>query len=187
MNLLHRWYCRSSIWSRTVRRRLLPWVLADVELGDAVLELGPGPGLTTRELVRCGTALTVVELDPVLAQRLERDLGDQVTVVTADATALPQPDHTFSAVVCFTMLHHLPSARAQDELFAQAYRVLRPGGVFAGSDSRTSLRFRLYHLADTLTPVAPDDLPNRLAAAGFADIRVDSTREHYRFRATRPA
>ena len=47
MNRFHRWYCRTDRWRRTVREDLMPWVLRDAELGAHVLEVGPGPGLTT--------------------------------------------------------------------------------------------------------------------------------------------
>jgi SAM-dependent methyltransferase len=183
VNRLHLWYCRSSRWSRTVEQHLLPRALAGVDLGDAVLELGPGLGVTTRLLAARTKDLTAVEVDAALAARLTRA---GLTAVHADATNLPQTDTSFSAVVCFTMLHHLPSAQAQDRLFAEAFRVMRPGAVFAGSDSITSLRFRLYHLADTLTPVDPKALPARLSAAGFCDVHVATTPRAFRFRATRP-
>jgi SAM-dependent methyltransferase len=186
MNRFHRWYCGSARWTRTVERQLLPWVLSNVDLGAAVLELGPGLGVTTRVLAERSGTLTAVELDGALAGRLERTLGDRVTVVRADATALPLPDRSVSGVVCFTMLHHLPSPQAQDRLFAEAFRVLRPGGVFVGSDSRLSLRFRVYHIADTMTPVDPATLPARLAAAGFDGVRVGTVPRSVRFSAVRP-
>jgi SAM-dependent methyltransferase len=84
------------------------------------------------------------------------------------------------------MLHHLPGPAAQDRLFAEAARVLRPGGVFAGTDSRPSLRFRLIHLGDTCHPVDPVTLPGRLAAAGFTRIAVDAGERLVRFAAYAP-
>jgi ubiquinone/menaquinone biosynthesis C-methylase UbiE len=48
------------------------------------------------------------------------------------------PDAAFDGVVCFTMLHHVPSALLQYRLLAEVARVLRPGGVFAGTGSRSS-------------------------------------------------
>jgi SAM-dependent methyltransferase len=75
----------------------------------------------------------------------------------------------FSAVVSFTMLHHLTSPELQDRLLAEACRVLRPGGVFAGSDSTASFLFRLAHLGDTMVLVDPDRFASRLQAAGFTD------------------
>ena len=70
VNRFHMWYCRSARWTRSVEQRLLPWVLSDVDLGPSVLELGPGPGLTTQVLADRAPSLTALELDPVLAARL---------------------------------------------------------------------------------------------------------------------
>lgn len=47
MNEAHVRFCSSPEWASYVAGELLPWVLASYELGDDVLEIGPGPGLTT--------------------------------------------------------------------------------------------------------------------------------------------
>ena len=94
---------------------------------------------------------------------------DGVRIVHGSGTDMPLRDNGFSGVVCFTMLHHVPSPALQDELFAEAHRVLAPGGVFAGSDSQASVRFRLLHIGDTMVVVDPGTLPARLTAAGFDD------------------
>ena len=187
MNRFHRWYCRSAHWKRTVRERLLPWALAGVELGDRLLEIGPGPGLTT-DLLRTRVAkITAVELDAQLAESLaRRSAGTNLTVIQADATSLPIADASMSAVVCFTMLHHLPSPALQDRLLAEAARVLEPGGTFAGSDSRASWWLRQVHRGDTLTPIDPEDFPRRLAAADFESIEVSLAAGAFRFRARKP-
>jgi len=186
MNRLHRWYCRSDAWAATVRDEL-PRVLRGVELGDEVLEVGPGPGLTTDLLRTRVPCLTAIEIDPRLAESLrQRTLGRGVEVVTADATAMPFQAARFSAVVSFTMLHHLPSPQSQDRLLAEVCRVLRPGGVFAGSDSTASFLFRLAHLGDTMVLIDPDHFASRLQAAGFTDTRVRRGHHAFAFRATRP-
>lgn len=187
MNLLHRRYCRSAEWGRLVADELVPWVLADLTLGPRALELGPGPGLTTQELRRRTDHLTAVELDAHDAAELaERHAADNVTVVRGDATDLSFPDASFTGVVSMTMLHHVPSTDDQDRLFAQALRVLEPGGVFCGCDSRPNLRWRLLHVMDTCTVLEPETLQVRLELAGFTDVRVDMTPRRTRFRARRP-
>lgn len=186
MNLLHRWYCRSDRWARDVEARLLPWALADVDLGDNVLEIGPGYGANLRVLVERTPQLTAVEIDGPLARRLREVYGSRVRVLHADGTDTGLPADEFSSVVCFTMLHHIPTAAGQDRLFGEARRVLRPGGVFAGTDSVTSLRWRLIHLGDTCNPVPPQTLPARLTAAGFTDVRVDTADGRLRWRAVKP-
>ena len=186
MNRLHRWYCRSDAWAATVRDEL-PRVLRGVELGDEVLEVGPGPGLTTDLLRTRVPRITAIEIDPRLAQALrQRTLGQGVEVVTGDATAMPFQAARFSAVVSFTMLHHLPSPQQQDRLLQEVRRVLRPGGVFTGSDSTASFLFRLAHLGDTMVLIDPDQFATRLQAAGFTDARVWPANHAFGFRAIRP-
>ena len=186
MNRLHRWYCRSDAWAARVREEL-PRVLDGVELGEEVLEVGPGPGLTTDLLRARVPRVTAIEIDPLLADDLrQRTLGQGVEVVTGDATAMPFESARFSAVVSFTMLHHVPSPELQDRLLAEACRVLRPGGVFAGSDSTASFLFRLAHLGDTMVLINPDRFAGRLQAAGFTDARVQRGKHTFGFQALRP-
>lgn len=186
MNWIHRWLCRSPGWRNKLQERI-PWALEGADLGPEVLEVGPGPGLTTDLLSPRIARLTALEIDSVLANSLAaRFLGSNVTVIRGDATSMPFADAQFSGAVCFTMLHHVPSPRLQDKLLAEVLRVLAPGGVFAGVDSRQSLRMRLLHIRDTLVPIDPSGFSSRLAAAGFRDVLVESNQEAFRFRARRP-
>jgi SAM-dependent methyltransferase len=172
MNRFHRSYCASRGWADLVRTTLVPAVLQGTELGGRVLEIGPGPGLTTEILAGTAPKLTAIEIDPTLA-RATRARVPAAHVVQGDATTMPFPDATFSAVVCLTMLHHLPHPEAQDRLFAEVHRVLVPGGVFCGSDNPgRGLRFRLIHLGDNRTVVDPATFGGRLHAAGFEQARI---------------
>lgn len=185
MNIVHRYYCRSRRWRHHVGQ-LLPWATDGVPFaGMRVLELGSGPGLTTDWLAARVGSLTALEVDPRDAATLRRRRPD-VTVVQASATAMPLRDAAFDVVVCFTVLHHLPDSAAQDQLLAEARRVLRPGGTFAGSDSRWGPLFALAHVGDTMTLVDPAGFPGRLAAAGFGGVSVDVGRHALRFAATVP-
>jgi ubiquinone/menaquinone biosynthesis C-methylase UbiE len=187
MNAVHNVICSSGWWRKRVEQELLPWGLRDVELGDDVLEVGPGFGATTAVLAPPLRRLSVLELDPGYCARLRRRLGDSVQVTEGDATAMPFEDGRFSAAVCFTMLHHIPSAELQDRAFAEIARVLARGGTFAGTDSLgTGPLFKLIHVGDTLEPVDPGTLPDRLRAAGFADPRVEVGGRSLRFHARKP-
>ena len=149
MNRLHLELCSSAEWAETVRGQIIPWVLGEVDLGDDVLEVGPGPGRTTEVLADLVPRLSAAEIDPDLAAALaERMTPRGVEVTLADATDLPFEDGRFTAVLSFAMLHHLPSAGRQDRMFAEVARVLRPGGLFAGNDSVDSVSFRELHVGD---------------------------------------
>lgn len=187
MNRLHRWYCRSSRWKKRLEAEILPWSLEGVKLRDDVLEVGPGPGLTTDWLRHRCTGLTCLELDQELASSLARRMaGNGIRVDRGDGTAMPYPDGSFFTVVLFTVLHHVPSPALQNRLFSEAYRVLKPGGTFAGVDSMPSLLMSMFHIGDTMVLVDPGRLQARLESAGFREVITEVGKGRFRFRAQRP-
>jgi ubiquinone/menaquinone biosynthesis C-methylase UbiE len=189
MNFVHRRLCRSAQWRMVLEKFVVPSALADVQLGDNVLELGPGDGLTT-ELLRPHIArITALEIHPPTAKKLAaRFRGTNVTAVEGDASAMQFPESQFSGVISLHVMHHIPSASLQDKVFREVRRVLKPGGAFVCIDSVNfhSLRMRLIHLADKIAPVDPATLSGRLKAAGFSEIRVDSNPYAFHVRARRP-
>ena len=187
MNLIHRWLCSSARWKNVVETYILPWTLDGVNLGSDLLEVGSGPGVSTDLLQSRVTRLTCVEIDRSYADKLRRRAPGNVRVLCEDATRMSLRDGSFDAAVCFTMLHHVPSPALQDRLLKEVARVLRPGGIFAGTDSLYSRSFRMLHLFDTMVVVDPETFAGRLRAAGFDDISVDVMRPYaFRFRARKP-
>jgi len=153
---------------------ILPWVLDGTDLGEDVLEVGPGYGAVTDVLSRSVPQVTCVEIDDELATMLsERFAGEaSVQIVRGDATHLDFATGRFSGAACFTMLHHVPTGEAQDRLFAEVARVLRPGAALVASDSIGSDELAAAHIGDTYNPVDPSGLPARLLAAGFDQVEV---------------
>lgn len=78
MNERHLQICASAEWAQTIEHEILPWALGGRELGDDVLEVGPGPGQTTHVLRHMVPRLTAVEIDevpsPEAQDRLLREL-----------------------------------------------------------------------------------------------------------------
>jgi SAM-dependent methyltransferase len=173
MNQEHLEICASDEWRGMLRDLIMPWALGDTPLGDDVLEVGPGPGMTTDELRTSTRSLTAVELDEQLAADLAARLaGTNVEVLNADATAMPFEDDRFSGAVSFTMLHHVPTAELQDALFAEVARVVAPGGVFVASDSVASAELAALHTDDVYNPIDPSTVEARLTEAGFTHAEV---------------
>lgn len=188
MNELHLQFLASPEWGRMIEEELGPWLAQVPELGERVLEVGPGPGLTTDLLRRRASSVTAVELDPQLAAALaERLRGTNVDVLCADATRTGLDPAQFSAATSFTMLHHMPTPELQDQLFAEVCRLLRGGGVFVGIDSLDNEAIRLGHVDDVFVPVDPATLPARLEAAGFTEVELGGDEMRVRFQARKPA
>ncbi|MDE0804865.1 MAG: methyltransferase domain-containing protein [Acidimicrobiales bacterium] len=191
MNDAHLELLASDGWREMLRDMILPFAFGGREpadLGDDVLEIGPGPGLTTDLLAERLSQLTALELDPVLAADLARRTSDSpvVAVVEGDATTMPFETGRFSGAICLTMLHHVPEHEKQDQLFAEVHRVLQPAGLFVASDSVASEDLEALHVGDVYNPVDPAGLESRLTAAGFIDVDVTWHEFGWRIHATRP-
>jgi SAM-dependent methyltransferase len=170
-----------------VQQYALPWTIEGLDLGSEVVEIGPGYGAATAVLQNRVERLTCIEIDRRLADRLRRrSLDHKVKVLCEDATAMSLPDASFDSALCFTMLHHIGSPSLQNRLLTEVHRVLRPNGIFAGTDSINSRFFGLIHLFDTLVLVDPGTFPARLSAAGFQDVQIDLNPYAFRFRARKP-
>jgi len=186
MNENHATLCPSPEWAAWLQGDILPVLAAQADLGDEMLEVGPGPGLTTDVLRRKAARVTAVELDLALAEALAARLaGSNVTVIAGDVTRLPFPAGRFSSAACLTMLHHIPSPALQDAALAELARVLQPGGVLVGSDGLDTTARREIHEGDVFVPVDPGTLAARLRAAGFSHARVDLAGDRLGFAATK--
>jgi SAM-dependent methyltransferase len=130
-----------------------------------LLELAAGTGAVTRALATIeDDALSIVATDlsqGMLDQAMAIGTARSVTWRQADAMALPFADGEFDAVVCqFGVMFFPDKAKA----FAQARRVLRPGGVFIFN---VWDRISDNEFADTVTTalasVFPEDPPQFMA------------------------
>ena len=99
--------------------------------GGSLLEIAAGTGVLTRALVATlppSVAIVATDLNqPMLDHASARLVSDRLTWRQADAQALPFADGMFDLVVCQFGAMFFPD---RPRAFAEAYRVLRPGGRF---------------------------------------------------------
>jgi len=177
----------------------IPFFQAAIGRGRRVLDLGCRSGALTRHLLE-GNEVVGLDVDAAALAKAAA-LGIQ-TVVADVEEPLPFPDASFDAVVAGELLEHL---RFPDALVAEVRRVLRPGGVFAGSVPNA---FRLQSRLRFLRGRPPEDDPTHLRLfspaalrallVGFEDVRLAFLGGRYRrlhprllardlaFRAVRP-
>lgn len=135
-----------------------------------VLELAAGTGALTAALLRVlpGADLTATDLNPAMTSWAAERI-DGVTWRQADAQRLDFPDAAFDLVLCQFGVMFFP---AKPAAFAEAARVLRPGGMmlFAVWDSVGASPFAAA-LVDSVATVLPEDPPDFVARIphGYAD------------------
>ena len=130
-----------------------------------VLEVGAGTGAVTRRLadvLAASVAIVATDLNqPMLDEAVAIGTSRPVEWRRADAMALPFGDATFDAVVCQFAVMFFPD---KPKCFAEARRVLRPGGVliFSAWDRIEENEFA-HAVTNALASVFPADPPRFLA------------------------
>jgi len=100
--------------------------LAGLEPGSRVLEIGPGTGKATAELVRRGYAVTGIELSPDLAEVARRNVP-LAEIEVGDFDTWEPREASFDAICAFAAFHWI----APELRYSKTTRLLRPGGALA--------------------------------------------------------
>ncbi len=163
----------------------------DLAPASRVLDIGSGlggPARTLAETVGChvtGIDITQAFCDAATTLSGWVGLSDRVDFRQGDATSLPFDDAMFDAAMT---IHVTMNIAAKDKVFAEARRVVKPGGRFVaydvlqgeGGDVQYPVPWArepsISHLA------TPDEMKALLTDAGFKILAVeDSTEEGQRW------
>jgi SAM-dependent methyltransferase len=159
----------------------IPFFQAAIGREKRVLDLGCRSGALTRHLLE-GNEVVGLDVDQVALAKAEA-VGIQPVAANVEEP-LPFEDASFDAVVAGELLEHL---RFPDAVVGEIRRVLRPGGVLAGSVPNA---FRLQSRLRFLRGHSPEDDPTHLhmfspaavreLLTGFEDVRLAFVGGRYR-------
>jgi ubiquinone/menaquinone biosynthesis C-methylase UbiE len=157
-------------FGREKKLRQMTIDLAQLKLGDRVLEIGSGTGtLTLAAKGRVGSAGETAGIDiapemVAVASRKATRKGLDISFQVGSIAGIPFPENRFDVVMCSFMIFHMPDD-VRKKGFTEIRRVLKPGGHLcildaASSDKRYDVR--------ELTPV--------LKEIAFAEIEIQQIR-----------
>jgi len=164
-----------------------PTMLASLEPGEVVLDLGSGGGidvlLSARRVGPTGKAYGLDMTDDMLALAREnqRKAGvENVEFLKGEIEAIPLPGDTVDVIISNCVINLSADKR---QVLAEAFRVLRPGGRFAVSDVvvrgempetlRRSVELWIGCVAGALEET---EYRRLLAEVGFEQIEIEPTR-----------
>ena len=164
-----------------------PTALADLRPGETVLDLGSGGGidvlLSARRVGPTGKAYGLDRTDEMLAlaRDNQRKAGvENVEFLKGEIEAVPLPDGAVDVIISNCVIN---LSADKDRVFAEAFRVLKPGGRLAVSDVvvrgevphaiRKSVELWIGCVAGALDE---REYREKLAKAGFEAIDVEPTR-----------
>jgi len=166
-------------------RRLVERIASALPTGGDVLDVGNGLGAQEAVIVQTAaprslTAVNITWSQLVAGRGRLRDAGARA--VCGDACRLPFADAAFDGVISVEAAFHFAS---RTDFFAEAFRVLRPGGVLTMSDVATTRFPRSPREAvaaaamlrgwglRTSAAASPDRIGAAAATAGFERIRTE--------------
>jgi ubiquinone/menaquinone biosynthesis C-methylase UbiE len=146
--------------------------LSELVAGDAVADIGCGPGTAARRAARLGASVIGVDPAPVmlrLARFLTRRSTHTVRYAEGSAEALPLPDSSVSVVWSIASVHHWADL---DAGLQEARRVLTSGGRLVAIERLT--RPGATGLASHgWTPEQASAFADRCLARGFTRASVN--------------
>jgi len=119
-------FSTSSEWLETLK------VLGRTSHGK-VLDIGAGRGIASYAFAKHGWEVTALEPDNSdivglgAIRKLGKDSGLRINILKGEAESIPSPDLSFDLVYARQALHH---ANDLNKFCSEAFRVLRPGGIF---------------------------------------------------------
>ena len=156
-----------------------------------VLDIACGTGRTLRMLRGAlpEASLFGTDLSPAYLRKANQTLselpGELPQLLQANAEGLPYLDEYFHGVTSVFLFHELP-AQARQNVIEQAFRVVKPGGVFVICDSVQAVdspelmpmmeNFPAMFHEPYYRHYVTDDLVERLKQAGFVDV---TTANHF--------
>jgi SAM-dependent methyltransferase len=164
-----------------------PTLLAKLNPGETVLDLGSGGGidvlLSARRVGPTGKAYGLDMTDEMLALANENKRKSGLTNVEflkGEIEHIPLPGNSVDVIISNCVIN---LAADKDRVFAEAFRVLKPGGRFAVSDVVTKGDVPVEVRKSVLAWVGciagaleQDDYREKLEAAGFELVDLEPTR-----------
>jgi SAM-dependent methyltransferase len=190
-------YSETAFWDQVARQRV--YAAFDKEeynqlidqawgadlTGLTIADIGSASGVSAALFAARGARVIGIEISPELvsqARTLWQEYADRIDFRVGDAENLDLDDASVDAVFFGGVLHHIPLLH---KVYAEAWRVLKPGGKFVAIEPNRLdfLELIEWGVADLRGKLSPNEYPidplamrRDLIEAGFVHARFWTTR-----------
>ena len=144
----------------------------DLSTDSSILELGCGRGEFLNEFIALGMKGFGVDIS-----NYAKDFCKNAEIKVSDITKekLPYPDNYFDIIYSKSFIEHF---YYPDEVFKEAYRVLKPSGIFINLTPEWQYIYKSFYEDFThRTPFTKKSLEDIHSITGFKDVKVESFKQ----------
>lgn len=149
----------------------------------SLLDVGCGTGFLFEQLQRVKAAdYYGLDLSPEMLKAARTKFGSAVSFTAGSSDALPFSDNSFDVVTCVQSFHHYPYP---EKAMSEAYRVLKPGGLYILSDTGmggpvkwfyNSILLKITNTGD-YAMYGREDIKRLMEKSGFCDCKAYKVRK----------
>lgn len=147
-------YANTPFWVAADKMAFGPW-RNEIQKGKWLIDIGCAQGRSTFKVMDLDIHILGMDVSKHLVrQAITRyrhgNYRAQATFIAADASRLPIADNVMDYILIYGVLHHLPDPK---KTCREVGRVLKPGGIYFGSENNVTVFRKLFDILQAIFPI----------------------------------
>jgi len=173
-------YANTPFWLAVDRLAFEPW-RDEIQEDGWLLDVGCAQGRSTFKLIDLDINILGVDISKHLVRQAvhryrHSDHMARASFVVADANRLPLNNDTMDYILIYGVLHHLPDPQRTCK---EIGRILRPGGIYFGSENNTTAFRKAFDILQSTCPMWSEEagpqplISKEYLSGGFEGTQIE--------------